>query len=392
MNQNSNKPRARDIGIPCSGITGVHNNITDVTGVEVGYYTLVMGEPEDYVSYDSPFARTGVTAILPRGKTRTTVVAGRHSLNGYGEMTGTHYIDDFGRFDGPVMLTNTFSLGTVRDAAYQWWANHNLFQELSFYGGPVEGAVVHYPVAGETYDGFINNGRGFHIKPEHAVEAIENASAGTIPEGNIGGGTGMQTHLFKGGSGSSSRQLTDDEGGYSLGVFVQANHGSRERFMIKGIPMGQIITGCDPVLNGVAPGGGGENIQPGTGSIIVVIATDAPVSPVQLNKMCKRIQIGIGLLGGGAEDGSGDIFLGFSTAHSSEALCEPTRVLARDCLPHEMMDPLYRAVIEATEEAILNAMVAAETMVGINGNTLFALPHDQVQDILKTNGRLEGKG
>lgn len=383
-----NKPRARNLGIPLLGETGTYNNITDVPGVEVGYSTLILGEPEDYVSYDSPFARTGVTAILPRGKKRTTVVAGRHSLNGYGEMTGTHYIDDYGRLDGPIMLTNTYSLGVVRDAAYRWWADNNLFQELTLHGEAVQGATVHYPVAGETYDGFLNNGRGFHIKAEHAVAAIESASTGVVAEGNVGGGTGMQTHMFKGGSGSASRVLSLAEGGYTLGVFVQANHGYRERFMIKGIPVGKMIVDCDPILNGVAPGGGGLSPKPGTGSIIVVLATDAPVSPQQINKMCKRIQIGMGLLGGGTEDGSGDIFLGFSTAHSSEALCEPGKVQARDCLPHEMMDPLYHAVVDATEEAILNAMVAAETMTGINGNTLYALPHDQLQEIMKRHGQL----
>ena len=387
MNHVFSKPRARDIGIPLVGETGPNNNITDVAGVEVGYCTLIMGEPDDYVSYDSPFARTGVTAILPRGKSRTSVVAGRHSLNGYGELTGTHYIDDYGMLAGPVMLTNTFSVGVVRDAAYKWFADHDLIDELTLMGERVEGATLMYPVVGETYDGFINNGRGFHIKAKHACGAIENAQSGPIAEGNVGGGTGMQTHLFKGGSGSSSRKLNKEDGGYSLGVFVQANHGYRERFMIKGIPMGNLITGCDVVLNGIAPGGG-LSPKPGTGSIVAVVATDAPVTSEQINKLCKRIPIGIGLLGGGTEDGSGDIFLGFSTAQTSKTLAAAKGVQHRECLPHEMMDALYKAVIDATEEAILNAMVAAETMVGINGNTLFSLPHDQVQDILKKSGRL----
>ncbi len=387
---NPNKPRARNLGLPFIGTTGPHNNITDVPGVEVGYSTILLGEPEDYVSYDSPFARTGVTAILPRGRARTTVVAGRHSFNGYGELTGTHYIDDFGRFDGPVMLTNTYSLGLVRDAAYRWWAEHDLFQELTFHGETIEGATVHYPVAGETYDGFINNGRGFHVRAEHAWEAIESAQSGPITEGNVGGGTGTQTHLFKGGSGSASRRLDDGEGGYTLGVFVQANHGSRERFQFRGVPLSRLITGCDPVLNGIAPGGGGANPKPGTGSVIVVLATDAPVSPQQINKMCKRIQIGLGLLGGGGEDGSGDIFLGFSTAHDSTSLTEPNRVVVRDCLPHEMMDPLYHAVVDGVEEAVFNALIAAETMVGINGNTLHALPHDQLLEHLGARGLLAG--
>lgn len=379
------KPRARDIGIPLSGETGLNNNITDVAGVEVGYATVIRGEPKDYTQYDSDVVRSGVTAILPRGKTRTTVVAGRYNFNGYGELTGINYIEDYGLLAGPIMLTNTYSVGVVRDAAYQWFADNGLIEELWLFGQKVEGATLMYPVVGETYDGFINNGRGFHIRGEQAVEALETANAGQIGEGNVGGGTGMQCHLFKGGSGSASRKLSAEEGGFTLGVFVQANHGSRDRFMIKGVPLGQMITGCDPVLNGVAPGGG-LSPKPGTGSIIAVVATDAPVTSEQVSKLCKRVPLGIGLLGGGMEDGSGDIILGFSTAHDSATLTAPDRVQSRECLPHEMLDPLYRAVVDATEEAILNAMVAAETMVGINGNTLYALPHDQVKRLLAERG------
>jgi L-aminopeptidase/D-esterase-like protein len=385
----TNKPRARDIGIPLEGETGPHNNITDVPGLEVGYSTLIMGQPEDYVSDESLFARTGVTAILPRGRSRTTVVAGRHSFNGYGELTGVHYLDDFGQIDGPVMLTNTFSVGTVRDAAYKWFMQHDLIDELFLFGEPVKGASLMYPVVGETYDGFINNARGFHVKEEHAFEAIQSAASGPIAEGNVGGGTGMQTHLFKGGSGSSSRVLSEEGGGYTLGVFVQANHGYRERFTIKGIPVGKLVTGCDPNLNGIVPGGG-LSPKPGTGSIIVVVATDAPVTSRQLDLLCKRVPIGIGLLGGGTGISSGDIFVGFSTAHTTESLRDPGNMQQREGFPHDSLDPLFRAVVDATEEAILNAMVAAETMVGINGNTLFALPHDQVKEILKDHGRLMG--
>jgi L-aminopeptidase/D-esterase-like protein len=387
MSAQSPKPRARDIEIPLAEGTGPHNNITDVPGVEVGYSTVIIGEPEDYVSDESLFARTGVTAILPRGKARTTVVAGRHSLNGYGELTGVHYLDDFGQLDGAVMLTNTFSLGTVRDAAYKWFMQNDLIDELHLFGEPVRGAALMYPVVAETYDGFINNARGFHVKEEHAFEALDNATSGPIAEGNVGGGTGMQCHLFKGGSGSSSRVLNEEDGGYTLGVFVQANHGYRERFTIKGLPVGTLITGCDPILNGIAPGGG-LSPKPGTGSIIVIVATDAPLSSRQLSLLCKRAPIGIGVLGGGTEMESGDIFLGFSTAHTSEMLRDPATVRPRECLPHERLDPFFSAMVDATEEAILNAMVAAETMVGINGNTLFALPHDQVRQILKRHVRL----
>jgi D-aminopeptidase len=382
-------PRARDLGLPLHGRTGPHNNITDVPGVEVGYSTLIRGEPADYDSYESDFARTGVTAILPRGRSRSVVIAGRHTLNGYGELTGTHYLDDYGLLSGPVMLTNTFSLGTVRDAAYKWFARNELIHELTMAGEPVAGAALMYPVVGETYDGFLNNCHGFHVREEHVFEAIESAASGPIAEGNVGGGTGMQCHLFKGGSGSSSRRLSDEEGGYTLGVFVQANHGYRGRFMIRGVPLGQRITGCDPVLNGIAPGGG-LSPKPGTGSIIAVVATDAPVSSEQLGKICKRVPIGIGLLGGGTEDDSGDIFLGFSTTGASDSLMAPGAVQTRSVLPHDSLDPLYQAVVDATEEAILNALVAAETMTGINGNTLYALPLQQVREILAAEGRMTG--
>jgi D-aminopeptidase len=376
------KPRARDIGLRLDGTPGPNNNITDVAGVEIGYSTIVRGEPEDYVSYDSDFVRSGVTAILPRGKARTTVVAGMHNYNGYGELTGVNYLQDYGQLCGPIMLTNTFSVGVVRDAAYKWFADNDLIEELRFFGERVEGASLMYPVVGETYDGYINNGRGFHINADHAVEALESARTGAIAEGNIGGGTGMQCHLFKGGSGSASRKLSDEEGGYTLGVFVQVNHGNREQFSFRSVPLGQLITDSDAILNGVAPGGG-LSPKPGTGSIIVVAATDAPLTAEQINKLCKRVPLGIGRLGGGMEDSSGDIFLGFSTAQTSEALTATNSVQTRQCLPHEMLDPLYQAVVEATEESILNAMVAAETMVGINGNTLFALPHDQMITLLE---------
>ena len=375
------KLRAREFGLPFRGTPGKNNTITDVAGVEVGYSTIIMGEPEDYVADESDFARTGVTAILPRGKTRTTVVAATHSFNGFGELTGAHNIADFGVLDGPIMLTNTFSVGTVRDAAFKWFMERDLITPMSLLGEPVEGATLIYPVVGETYDGFINNARGFHVKPSHAIEAIESAAVGPIAEGNVGGGTGMQCHLFKGGSGTASRKIAADDGGFTLGVFVQANHGYRERFQFRGIPLGTMITGADPVLNGVAPGGG-LNPKPGTGSIIVVIATDAPVSARQLDLICRRAPLGVGLLGGGTDYGSGDIVLGFSTAHSSEALTDPMPVASRDCLSPYALDGLFAAAVDATEEAILNALAAAETMTGINGNTLCALPLDQVCEII----------
>ena len=381
------KPRARDIGIPLVGNTGPNNSITDVVGVEVGYSTVVLGEPEDYVSDESLFARTGVTAILPRGKTRSSVVAAYSNFNGYGEMTGIPFIEDYGQIDGPIMLTNTFSVGAVRDAAYKWWMQKDLIDELVLFGDPVPGATLFYPVVGETYDGAMNNARGFHVKESHTFEALESASPGPIAEGNVGGGTGMQCHLFKGGSGTASRKLSDEEGGYTVGIFVQANHGYRDRFTIRGVPLGHLITGCDIELNGIAPQGG-LSPKPGTGSIIAVLATDAPVSSRQIERLCKRISLGIGLLGGGVENGSGDIYVGFTTAHTTADVNNQVAVHSRDHLPDGLLDPLYCAVVDTTEEAILNAMVAAETMVGINGNTLHALPHDQVRTFLKQYGQL----
>ena len=375
--------RARDLGISFTGMTGPNNAITDVGGLEVGYSTIIMGKPEDYISDASPFARTGVTAILPRGKTRSKVCAALHSFNGNGELTGAHMINDYGMFDGPVMLTNTFSVGTVRDATYRWFMERDLWCEFAMGGEPVKGASVVYPVVGETYDGMINNARGFHVNPEHVFEAIETASTGQIAEGNVGGGTGMQCHLFKGGSGTASRQLSEEDGSYTLGVFVQANHGYRERFCVRGVPLGHMITGCDPVLNGIVPSGDGLSPKPGTGSIIVVIATDAPLSPLQLKMLCYRAPLGIGLLGGGTEFASGDIVLSFTTAHPTEVLDEPTRIRSVDTYPNDTLDPLFGAVVDATEEAILNAMSAAKTMTGINGNTLYALPHNQVREAMK---------
>jgi L-aminopeptidase/D-esterase-like protein len=367
------KPRARDLGIPFWGNPGRNNAITDVADLEVGYSTIITGKPEEYVDYDSPFARTGVTAILPRGKNRSAVMAGRHTLTGNGELTGVNFIDDYGYFMGPVMLTNTYSVGVVRDATYKWLFKKNLVHELNLFGEAVEGASLIYPVVGETFDGFINNINGFHVKDEHVFEALENAASGPIEEGNIGGGTGMQCHLFKGGSGTSSRVLSKDDGGYTVGIFVQANHGMRDRFTIRGVPVGTEISGCDLILNGVAPHGGGLSPKPGTGSIIVIVATDAPVSPQQLGKMAKRVTIGIGNLGGGCEDASGDIFLAFSTANDDDSLVR-YGVNTQKVICHD---------------AILNAMVAAETMTGINGNTLFALPHDQVKEIMKKFGQLK---
>lgn len=372
------KQRAREAGIILPGTTGEYNAITDVKGVEVGYSTIIKGEPEDYTGMGSPFARTGVTAILPRGAKRSAVFAGRHNLNGNGEMTGTQWIDDSGFMHGPFMITNTNSVGIVRDTTSKWMIENRYYYPLIVEGRPIEGCGYFYPTVGETWDGLLNDTNGFHVGSEHALEALNSAKSGPIQEGNVGGGTGMQCHQFKGGTGTSSRVLTEEEGGYTVGVLVQANHGFRPHFEILGIPMADKITGADPIINTFAP-------KPGTGSIIVVVATDAPVLPWQLAKMCRRISIGIGKLGAGFENGSGDIFLAFSTANEDAYTTEVSEI---ELLGDDMMDPIYKAVAEATEEAILNVLFAAETMVGREFNTLYELPQDQVLEILRKHGKV----
>ncbi|MGI5902290.1 MAG: P1 family peptidase [Desulfitobacteriia bacterium] len=373
------KKRAREAGIIFPGTTGKYNAITDVSGVEVGYSTIIKGEPEDYKGMGSPFARTGVTAILPRGKQRSAVFAGRYNLNGNGEMTGTHWLDDSGFMHGPLMITNTNSVGIVRDTTSKWMIENKYYYPLVVDGRPIDGCGYFYPVVAETWDGILNDTNGFHVEPKHALEALRNAKSGPIAEGNVGGGTGMQCHDFKGGSGTASRVLSKEDGGYTVGVFVQTNHGFRTHFQMFGIPMADKIVGADPIINTFAP-------KPGTGSIIVVIATDAPVLPWQLSKLCRRAPLGIGALGAGYESGSGDLFLAFSTANENAYTTEVSEI---QLLSDDRLDPLYKAVAEATEEAIINALFAAETMVGKEFNTLYALPQDQVLEILKQYGKVK---
>lgn len=368
----ASKPRARELGIPFLGMPGPFNAITDVAGVEVGFRTLIQGTASADTAYDSDFARTGVTAVLPRGRRRSAVFAGRHDLNGNGELTGTHWIDGSGFLHGPILLTNTHSVGVVRDGAAQWMISNHFFYpphdevELKNYG-------FFYPVVGETFDGILNNTNGFKVTGKDALLALENAAGGPVREGNVGGGTGMICHGFKGGTGTSSRILGQEEGGYRVGVLVQANHGRREHLLIAGIPMGREIEGAQMEVRQRSP-------LEGTGSIIAIVATDAPVLPWQLSNLCKRISMGIGKLGGGHSSGSGDIFLAFSTANEEAFSYNLSTVTL---LSDEKLNPLYRAVEEATEEAIVNALVAAEDMVGRNLNYAAALPHGQVRSILR---------
>lgn len=371
--------KAREMGIPFDGQCGPNNAITDVTGVEVGFCTVIEGTPSPDNSPKDEFARTGVTCILPRGHRKSAVFAGRADLNGNGEMTGTHWLDDSGLLHGPVMITNTNSVGVVRDAAAKWMVENDYFYTIEDANGqPIPGYGYFYPVVGETFDGFLNNITGFRVTEQHAREALDSAAPGPIREGNVGGGTGMRCHGFKGGTGTSSRIVKTDVGEYTVGVLVQANHGRRDELNFRGIPLGQEIKGCETKTNRLSP-------KEGDGSMIAVVATDAPVLPWQLSKLARRAGLGMAKLGSGNGSGSGDIFLAFSTANENAYTCRLTTVTL---LGDEQLDPLFRAVTDATEEAIMNALVNAEDMEGRNGNTAYAIPHDQLLAILKRHGVL----
>ena len=369
--------RARDLGIPFEGRCGPCNAITDVAGVEVGFCTLIRGASTEDTTKESDFARTGVTCILPRGKRRSSVFAGRAVWNGNGEMTGTHWVDDSGFLHGPVMITNTNSVGVVRDTTARWMVEHNYFPPAYKDGREVPGLGFFYPVVAETFDGALNNLNGFMVRPEHVLEALESASSGPVREGNVGGGTGMRCHGFKGGTGTASRIVETPMGEiYTLGALVQANHGLREELTIAGIPVGREIVGCEQDIRRMSP-------KEGDGSIIVVLATDAPFLPWQLSKISRRAALGIGRLGGGYQTGSGDLFLAFSTANEQAFSYTKSQVTL---LSDENIDPFFRAAAEAVEEAIVNAMVAAEDMYGRNRNFVPALPLDQVRRILEEYG------
>lgn len=369
--------RARELHIPLEGIPGALNAITDVAGVEVGYKTVIRGESTEDTAASDAFARTGVTAILPRGKRRSAVFAGRHDLNGNGELTGTHWMDDSGFLHGPILITNTNSVGIVRDSAAKWMIQNHFFYPSFRDGKEIAGLGYFYPVVGETFDGVLNNINGFQVSEQDVFDALMSASGGRIAEGNVGGGTGMRCHGFKGGTGTSSRLVEVLGKCYTLGVLVQANHGTRERFSICGVPYGKLIQGYEQEIKSLAP-------KEGAGSIIVVVATDAPLLPWQLSKLCKRVPIGIGALGGGFENGSGDIFLAFSTANENAFSYTMSKL---EMLSDEQLDPFYAAVAQATQEAILNAMFSAKSMYGRNRNFVPAIPLDQVMDITQKYGK-----
>lgn len=366
------KPRARDIGIPFNGVTGKYNAITDVKGVEVGYSTIISGQGKN-IRGKGP-VRTGVTAILPRGRSNNPVFANWYTLNGNGEMTGTTWITESGFLETPIMITNTNSVGVVRDAVLKWFVRTGWYKEDFWYT---------YPVVAETYDGFLNDIYGFHVKESNAWEALDSASSGFLQEGNVGGGTGMMCLGFKGGTGTSSRVITIKDSTYTIGVLVQSNFGSKKNLTIAGVPIGKELK--DTLNNEfkVAP----SYRQEGDGSIIVVVATDAPLLPHQLKRIAARIPLGVGIVGGRGENGSGDIFIAFSTANPSAFKRRDfTKV---DQLPNDLINPLFDATVQAVEEAIINAMVAAETTEGINGNKSYALPHKPVIDLLRKYGRIK---
>ena len=361
------KPRARDLGIPFEGTPGPLNAITDVGGVEVGLTTIVSGEGP--LQPGKGPVRTGVTAILPRGKaSNDPVFASWFSINGNGEMTGTTWIDEGGFLEGPVFITNTHSVGTVRDAAIKWAvANKKLRQPWAL------------PVVAETYDGGLNDINGFHVRDEHVFRALDTASTGPIAEGNTGGGTAMSCYGFKCGTGTASRRLAAPAGGYTVGVLVQANHGNNLR--IAGVPVYAELQPGRP-----APA---NDEREELGSIIIVIATDAPLMPHQLKRLAHRASHGLGRTGATSGNGSGDIAIAFSTANAGAAAAAATAPVS--LLSNARISTLFTATAEAVEEAIINALIAGETMTGASGRTVAAIPHDQVRAILKKYNRLVEK-
>jgi D-aminopeptidase len=364
------RPRARDLGVPFEGSPGPLNAITDVAGVEVGHTTLISGSGR-LVRGKGP-VRTGVTAILPKGRAfRDRVFAGWYTLNGNGEMTGTTWLDESGFLGSPVLITNTHSVGVVRDAVIEWNVRRG---GTGDYSGDFS-----LPVVSETWDGFLNDIDGFHVTKAHAFQALDGARGGPVREGNVGGGTGMVCHGFKGGIGTASRVLRAEDGGHTIGVLVQANYGSRDLLTIAGVPVGREISDLRPVST---PQPQDED----AGSIIVVVATDAPLLPHQLKRLARRVPLGIGIVGGRGGNTSGDIFIVFSTANPEGS--KTSAIATVTMLPNERITPLFNATVQATEEAIVNALVAAETMTGVDDHTVYALPHDRLKDVLRKYNRL----
>jgi L-aminopeptidase/D-esterase-like protein len=356
------RPRARDLGVPFDGTPGPLNAITDVAGVEVGLTTIISGEGTLQVGKGP--VRTGVTAVLPRGRSGSPVMAGWFSLNGNGEMTGTTWVEESGFLEGPIFITNTHSVGTVHQAAIEWAVRNTKNQQ-----------AWSLPIVAETWDGTLNDINGFHVKPEHVFRAIESARGGRVPEGSVGGGTGMICFQFKCGTGTSSRRLGPESGAYTVGVLVQANFGLRPQLLVAGVPVGREIP--------LPPRAGAGNEE--LGSIIIVVATDAPLMPHQLKRLARRASMGLARTGSTSGNGSGDIFVAFSTANAAAAAAERTANV--QMLANDRMNAVFNAVVQATEEAIINALVAGETMSGINDVEVQGMSHDRLREILKKYGR-----
>ena len=355
-------PRARDFGIPFDGEPGPLNAITDVAGIEVGHTTIIRGNGKLIVGRGP--IRTGITAILPRGKRdSSSVFAGYFPLNGNGEMTGTAWVEESGLLTTPIMITNTHSVGVVRDAVIAWQVRgRNMTQPWSL------------PVVAETYDGLLNDIDGFHVTAKHAWAALDSARGGRVAEGCVGGGTGMIGYGWKGGIGTASRKLDRKSGGYTLGVLVQLNCGRPHELTIAGVPVGkELRPGHDPFST--------QDL----GSIIIVAATDAPLMPHQLKRIARRLTMGLARTGSVSGNGSGDLFIAFSTANAARG--KRSDVESVKMLRNSRMDPLFTAAAQATEEAIVNALVAARTMVGINGHRVEALPHVRLIEVIRKYGR-----
>lgn len=401
-------PRARDLGVPYDGTPGPYNAITDVPGVEVGYKTLIKGAPGRTVVGVGP-VRTGVTAILPRGKTNgASVFAGFFAGNGNGDMTGTHWIEESGVLETPILITNTLSVGVVRDATVAWMTAH---------GRP---GLFWYPLVAETADAYLNDMKGQHVAAQDAVDALNSASSGPVPEGNVGGGTGMICNLFKGGSGTSSRVVQIADHRYTLGVFVQCNYGGRQELRIAGIRVGRemrapgpcVVRQLDPVpdllktvhvptcdqalIDSVSANRDPDASDPrrdAQGSIIVIVGTDAPLTPDQLKRLARRVSLGLGRAGSVFDNSSGDLFLAFSTANAGADEGNSTgkdaaALSTLQRLTSESLGPLFLATVQATDEAVDNAMIAAKTMAGGDYLVFPALPHAELQRVLREHGML----
>jgi len=366
--------RARDLGIPFEGTPGKFNAITDVPGVEVGYTTLIRGEGKLEVGKGP--VRTGVTAILPRGHASLNdpVYAGFFSLNGNGEMTGTAWVDESGFLEGPIIITNTHSVGVARDAVIAWRINHGAADTTGYWWS--------LPVVAETWDGWLNDINGFHVKPEDVWHALDSAHDGALEEGSVGGGTGTICYEFKGGNGTASRKADIRPEGadknaspqsFIVGVFLQANFGRRPQLTIAGVPVGKKIPG--------------EVYKEESGSCIAVVATDAPLLPNQLKRLARRVSLGLARTGTISGNGSGDLFIAFSTANPNVA--NPDQVThSVQTIPNDLMDPLFGGVVQATEEAVVNALIDNRSMTGRDNHRVDALPHDRLRELLKKYNRL----